>query len=183
MKFKLFLAKYGFWLVVGGIIVGVYGYGMYVRHNAAHTLDTLIQHFLGGEWFLDTIGVGDDITAWVNSIFSSEEVFSDFKNSEVYALMDLPQKIQFNLAFQTKKTMPIAIIAIILIALVMRTKFSATVDIYAAERQAALDEIRGVAPVEVEAKIIDVKEDIPSIEVNQPLIESKEDNSDGMNIF
>ncbi len=183
MKFKLFLAKYGFWLVVGGIIVGVYGYGMYVRHTAAHTLDTLIQNFLGGEWFLDTIGVGEDITAWVNSIFDSEEAFSDFKNSEAYALMDLPQKIQFNLAFQTKKTMPIAIIAIILIALVMRTKFSATVDIYAAERQAALDEIRGVAPIDVEAKVIDVKEGVPSIEANPTLIESTEPKSNSMDIF
>ena len=183
MKFKLFLAKYGFWLVIGGIIVGVYGYGMYIRHNAANIFETLVQRMLGGGYLTDALGITGDIHEWVTKIFSSEEFFSDFKNSEVYALMDLPQKIQFNLAFQTKKTMPIAIIAIILIALVMRTKFSATVDIYAAERQAALDEIRGVAPAEVEAKIIDVKEDIPSIEVNQPLIESKEDNSDGMNIF
>ena len=182
-KIKIFLAKYGFWLAIGVIIVGVYGYGMYIRHNAMNVFEVMIQHVFGGEWLLDTIGVSDDISAWIENLFNSETAFSDFKNSETYALMTVPQKLQFNLAFQTKKTMPLAIAAIVLIALVMRTKFSATVDLYAAERQAALDEIRNDVPIEVEARIIDVPEETLAIETKQPLIESKENNSNGMDIF
>lgn len=182
-KMKIFLAKYGFWLVVGGIIVGVYGYGMWFRYNTLNNIEKIVTTLIGKEWWVQLSGIDDHIIDLFQRCFTSSEAFTEFKNSEVYALMTVPQKLQFNLAFQTKKTMPLAIAAIVLIALVMRTKFSATVDLYAAERQAALDEIRNDIPVEVEARIIDVPEETVSIETKQPLIESKEDNSDGMDIF
>lgn len=154
MKFKLFFAKYGFWLVVGGLIIGVYGYGIWYRHQMMNASSMVINRLFPQLAFLENIpGVGDFLEN-IKTAFNSESTFEAMKDSEVYQMMSLPEKFRFNLAFLTKKTMPLAIIAIVLIALILRTKFSATIDIYTAERQAALDAARNINPVVVEAKII-----------------------------
>ena len=186
MNLKIFFTRYKFWIIVAGIIIGVYGYGMWFRYNTVHNIETLLRSMFGKTFdLLANVPSFNELMEDFKSSFDSTAAFKDFKNSEYYQLMEFPQKILFNLAFATKKTMPLAIAIIVLIALVIRTNFSATIDMYAAERQAALDEIRGVQPIEVKAKIIDA-EPIQQINENSSIKQLTSydiDKEDSMDIF
>lgn len=160
MKFKLFFTKYVFWLVITGLIIGVYGYGIWFRYNTLNNLDELVENLFSADVpFLNTEGLLHQF----GDMFTDAEKFTEFKATEVYQLMSLPQKFQFNLAFATKRTLPFAIMAIILIALIMRTKFSATIDVYKAERQATLDNIRNEKSFAIENKMPDDKQQIQTL--------------------
>lgn len=168
----LFIKKNMFWVCVGLIIVGIYAYGFYVRSNTAKALKYTTRTFvksLGIPPNAIPDNVWGEIDACFDKMVKSASV-EDMKDSEMWALMTVPERLKIYIAWGTKKTMPIMIAVIVLMALVLRTRFSATIDIYSAAREAEINKYRQLSNPTVE--VIDTKEQVAQI-MSEPAIEVK----------
>lgn len=152
-RFLLFLVKHKLLVLSLAAIIVVYGGTVYFKY---HAFDNYSLEEIKG-FILDS---GNNSTTRANSAIDKNtpasyvgqllrargkkwlwNYYDGFKQSTQYGLLTLPQRIMFWLSFEGSKAIPMLVIAIILLIMLIRTRYSVMTDVYRAERETLLRNI------------------------------------------
>lgn len=178
-RFLLFLVKHKLLVLSLAAIIVVYGSTVYFKY---HAFDNYSLEEIKG-FILDS---GNNSTTRANSAIDKNtpasyvgqllrargkkwlwNYYDGFKKSTQYGLLSLPKRILYWLAFEGVIAIPILVVAIILLIMLIRTRYSVMTDVYRAERETL---IRSINDTEV---CSDKIEQMPDVIIPNPKAEPK----------